>query len=389
MGNTAPHRPLRVLHCPLVALYQPPLLSQELRCIGVAADSMVFGKGEDRWLSFKENINLGLDHCTSWQKLWRIGRFFLKAASHYDIFHFHSGRSLFPLWADSRWSPIPRPLRPHLTWLRRWDFADLPLLKKMGKKLVFSFWGCDIRKPTNLTRYPDYICNDHCRPSERQCTTPFRKNLLHALNKHSDAVLVSGDLIQSWPEAHWFPNAIDLNQWNPRRLIDQIPEKYRIHKDGKVLILHAFANGTSRGDHKGSPFIRTALESMQRAGLPVRFIDLDGIPIQDVKYYQVQADIVVDQFRVGCYGSFAMESMALGRPVVGWIIPDLYREHGKLPPVVNTDINGLQAALTALVKNRQRRETIGRRSRRYVESVHDCGKVNRQLKKIYEGLYSP
>lgn len=388
MGNKAPQKPLRVLHCPLVALYQPPLLSQGLRRIGVAADSMVFDKGEDRWLSFQEDINLGLDRCGGWQKLWRLGEFFIKAANHYDIFHFHSGRTLFPLWADSRWSPIPRPLRTHFSWLRRWDFADLPLLKKMGKKLVFSFWGCDIRKPTHLTHYPDYICNDHCRPFERQCTTPFRKNLLQALDRYGDAVLVSGDLIQSWPSAHWLPNAIDLNEWSPHRIAAGIPEKYRINKDGKILILHAFANGDARGDHKGSPFIRAALESMVQAGLPVKFIDLDGIPIQDVKYYQVQADIVVDQFRLGCYGSFAMESMALGRPVVGWILPDIYHKHGMMPPIINTDLNGLPAELTVLVTNQRRRETIGRRSRRYVEAVHDCGKVTRQLKQIYEGLYA-
>ena len=381
-------RPLRVLHCPLVALYQPPLLSQGLRSIGVAADSMVFDKGEDGWLSFQEDINLGLDRCSSWRKIWRLGRFFLRAANHYDVFHFHSGRTLFPLWVDSRWSPIPRSLRPHLAWLRRWDFVDLSLLKKKGKKLVFSFWGCDIRKPTRLRQYPDYICNDHCRPFERQCTTPFRKNLLRALKKYGDAVLVSGDLIQSWPAAHWFPNVIDLSEWNPHRIAAEIPEKYRVSKKDNILILHAFANGDSRGDHKGSPYIKAVVESMAQQGLPVEFIDLDGIPIQDVKYYQIQADIVVDQFRSGCYGSFAMESMALERPVVGWIIPGIYEPHGEVPPIVNSNLKDLQKVLTSLVLSHPRREAIGRESRQYVERVHDHHKVAQQLKQIYESLYA-
>ena len=383
-----PQRPLRVLHCPLVALYQPPLLSKGLRRLGIAADSMIFDKGEDGWLSFQEDINLGLDECGSWQKLGRLASFFIKAAKYYDIFHFHSGRSLQPLWVDSRWSPIPKRLRPRLSRLRHWDFVDLPLLKKMGKKLIFSFWGCDIRKPTHLRRYPDYICNDHCRCFERQCATPFRKNLVQAVKKYSDSVLLSGDLIQSWPTALWLPNAIDLNEFNPQQINAAIPAKYRVDKNGRVLVLHAFANSGSRGDHKGSPFIKKSIQNLIRKGLKIKFINLDGVPIQDVKYYQIQADIVVDQFRLGCYGSFAMESMALGRPVVGWVAPEIYQSHGPLPPIVNTDLNGLTHTLSTLVKDRPRREAIGKLSRGYVKRVHDHHLVVNRLKQIYEDLYT-
>ncbi|MEW6667489.1 MAG: hypothetical protein AB1512_19970 [Thermodesulfobacteriota bacterium] len=382
-----PGRALRVLHCPLVALYQPALLVDGLRRHGLEADSMIFDFGEDRWLSLGVDINLGLDRCNSWQRLFRIQLFLFHAAKHYDIFHFHSGRTLLPLWVDSRWSPVPEPLRPFLSWMRAADFADLRLLKRLGKKLVFSFWGCDIRKPTELSENPDYLCH-HCLPGERQCQTPFRKNLVRSLVRFGDAVILSGDIIRSWPDARWVPNALDLRVWNPTKVAAEVPDRYRVKKNGKLLLLHAFANSDKRGDHKGSGRIRETVQNLIQEGLPLQFLSVDGVPVEDMKYIQVQADLVIDQFRLGCYGSFGLESMALGRPVVGWINPDLYREQPEMPPMVTTDLRSLGATLRDLVSNPSRMEEIGRACRGYVEKVHDHVKVAGTIERIYRNLYA-
>jgi hypothetical protein len=362
------------------------MLTRGLRAAGVEADTMVFDFGDDAWLCRAVDVNLGLDHCGAVGKAVRIPSFLLKAALHYDIFHFHSGRTLLPLWVDSRWSPVPRKLRPRLSWLRRADFADLGLLKRLGKKLVFSFWGCDIRKPTPLADNPDYICH-YCTPQERQCNTPFRKKLIEALRRYGDGVTMSGDLIHSWPGYHWMPNAIDTREWDPAMVLREMPEKYRMPRDDRLMVLHSFANGGRRGDHKGTFAIRETVDSLIRQGVPLKFMEMDKVPTGDLKYLQVQADIVIDQFRLGCYGSFAMESMALARPVVGWINPDLYKDQESIPPVVSTPLQTLEDALLRLARDRRERERIGRKSRSYVEKFHDHRSIGRSLKVFYESLY--
>ncbi|MBN1105372.1 MAG: hypothetical protein JXL84_18315 [Deltaproteobacteria bacterium] len=378
-------RHLRVLHCPVVALYQTSLLTRGLREAGVEADSMVFDFGDDSWLSLDVDHNLGLDRCSCGKKLLRITAFLLKAARRYDVFHFHSGRTLLPLWVDSRWSPVPVSVRPCLKFLRIVDFLDLPFLRMLGKKTVFSFWGCDIRKPTILTRHEEYMCH-HCLPGEKQCESPFRSHLYRALKRYGDAVFLSGDLVKSYPRYHWLPNAIDLDLWNPARVMENIPPQYRIRRNGEVLVLHAFANRDRRGDHKGTRRIEATVQSMIREGLPIRYMTLDGVPIEDVRYLQVQADIVVDQFRLGCYGSFALESMALARPVVGWIEPELFRDQGEIPPILSTDLKGLESTLADLAGNPEKRRSVGEASRQYAERVHDYRLVGRRLKEFYDGL---
>lgn len=380
------NNPLRVLHCPVLALYQSDLMARGLREAGIESDSMVFDFGDDRWLSLGVDINLGLDNCGNLQRFFSILSFLMKAASHYDVFHFHSGRSLLPLWIDSRWSPLPESLHSRLWILRRWDFADLRLLRRLGKKIVFSFWGCDIRKPTDLSENPDYMCN-YCLPQERQCDTPFRSHLDRNLRKYSDAVVLSGDLVHSWHDYHWLPNAIDLETWNPKKVKEQIPGKYRLDKEGKLLILHAFANSDKRGDHKGSPFVDETVRALEAEGLPVKYVNLDGFAVQDMKYFQVQADIIIDQFRLGSYGSFAMESMALGKPVVGWIEPTFFNDQVEPPPIISTPLDGLKNTLIDLIRNRERLRKIGLESRKYAESIHDYKIIGRELKRIYEGLF--
>ena len=43
------------------------------------------------------------------------------------------------------------------------------------------------------------------------------------------------------------------------------------------------------------------------------------MPNKDVRFIQVQADIVVDQLNYGRYGAQAREGMMLGRPTVCYI----------------------------------------------------------------------
>jgi len=103
-----------------------------------------------------------------------------------------------------------------------------------------------------------------------------------------------------------------------------------------------------------------------------------------------QADIVVDQLNAGWYGVFALECMALGKPVLTYLHEEAVRRtedaFGVELPLVPTTKETLAEDLRALLNEPQLRDEIGQRSRAYVERVHDANVIADRLIAIYETL---
>jgi glycosyltransferase involved in cell wall biosynthesis len=103
-----------------------------------------------------------------------------------------------------------------------------------------------------------------------------------------------------------------------------------------------------------------------------------------------QADIVVDQLNAGWYGLFAIECMALGKPVVTFLhneaVERTERELGTRVPIVNASKETLRAQLERLVASTEQRRRIGAESRAYVEQVHDLERVADRLLALYARL---
>jgi glycosyltransferase involved in cell wall biosynthesis len=103
-----------------------------------------------------------------------------------------------------------------------------------------------------------------------------------------------------------------------------------------------------------------------------------------------RADIVVDQLNAGWHGVFALESMALGKPVVAHLKPDVVERsaagYGVRLPIVPATPETLVDALRPLVEQPALRREIGARSRAYVEQVHDIDRIADRLIDLYRSL---
>ena len=62
-----------------------------------------------------------------------------------------------------------------------------------------------------------------------------------------------------------------------------------------------------------------AIDRLRGEGVPVRLEFVTDMPSKDVRFIQVQADIIVDQLNYGRYGRNRREGMMLGRPTVCYI----------------------------------------------------------------------
>ena len=148
------------------------------------------------------------------------------------------------------------------------------------------------------------------------------------------------------------------------------------------------AHAPSKRKVKGTEAVLAAVEALQQRGAPIELDLIEGVPNADARKRYAAADVVVDQLRVGWYGMFAIESMALAKPVVVHLdergAAETEEAFGLELPLVRADEGSLETVLGGLVERRAELPELGRRSREYVERVHAHPAVARRVLEIYE-----
>ena len=81
----------------------------------------------------------------------------------------------------------------------------------------------------------------------------------------------------------------------------------------RPLVVHAPSNR----EKKGTRYVIEACEQ-----LPVELDIVEGVHHEEARERYARADIVVDQLNAGWHGVFALEAMALGKPVVAHLDPE-------------------------------------------------------------------
>ncbi|HEX2302340.1 MAG TPA: oligosaccharide flippase family protein [Gaiella sp.] len=226
---------------------------------------------------------------------------------------------------------------------------QFPILRAFGKRSVMHYLGSDIRGKT---------------PEEL------------AYGKKAGAEIVgSYDAIRWVSEATVIPPGVDL------RAIRPAPAAER----RRPVVVHA----PSSRRRKGTDHVLHACEA-----LDVELRIVEGLHHNEALARYRDADIVVDQLHAGWYGLFAIECMALGKPVVTFLheeaIERTEEAYGLPVPIVNATSESLYTRLEELVEmGPTGREEIGQASRAYVEQVHDLERVTDQLVELYETVLEP
>jgi glycosyltransferase involved in cell wall biosynthesis len=222
---------------------------------------------------------------------------------------------------------------------------QFPILQAFRKRSVMHYLGSDIRGKT---------------PAEL------------AFGKRAGAEIVgSYDAIRWVPEAEFVPPGIDVASIEPSPPSDR----------ARPVILHA----PSSRRRKGTEEVIAACE-----GLDADLLLVEGLHHEEAFERYREADIVVDQLNAGWYGLFAIECMALGKPVVTFLHDEAVRRTedalGERVPIVSASRENLRERLEPLVASAAERRRIGAESRAYVERVHDLERVADRLLGLYSRL---
>ncbi len=226
---------------------------------------------------------------------------------------------------------------------------QFPLLQLARKKSVLHYLGSDIRGKT---------------PQEL------------AYGKKAGAQIVgSYDAIRWVPEADVIPPGIDLGTVTPAYPSDRV----------RPVILHA----PSSRRRKGTEHVVAACE-----GLDADLRIVEGLHHDEAFEQFREADIVVDQLHAGWYGLFAIECMALGKPVVTFLhdeaVARTREAFGVDVPIRSATAETLRVRLQELIDlGPAGRRAMGQASRAYVERVHDSERIAERLLAVYARLGHP
>jgi glycosyltransferase involved in cell wall biosynthesis len=287
---------------------------------------------------------------------WALGRF--------DIFVYYSGTTI---------------LRPTAG-----KYLELQLLKLARKRMVLLAYGADVQttvpiknllyKHALVMDYPQFVRH----PEETL-------RMLSYCSRYADHIQSGIDWVDYMP---WWDSltscnfAVDTEEWKPAR---------RPSGSGEMVkVFHAPNHRTI----KGTQFLIDACDELKAEGVPIELVVVQGLPNLRVRQLMAECDILADQFIIGWYAMFAIEGMALGKPVLCYLRPDLldlytlYSFAGELP-LVDTHPLQIKDRLRELVEDAQLRADLGERGRRFVEDHHSLEAVGQMFDGIFRELSRP
>jgi len=341
---------MKVLHAPWVIAGISGVLAKAQRALGVEAESYAITS-----TSFQYSVDRTLDENKN-PKL-QILQNVLRLGWHYDVFHFYYNGSLLG----------------HV-------LKDVPLLRKVGKRIFFHFCGCDLRdSKAVIAKYAISACKE-CWP---MLCSPHRDRTVEIAQKYANAAFVATpDLLEFYDGSILLLNPIDLQSLDLSVKLWEKEERNNFRKPHStefVRIVHAPSSQTI----KGTKYIIAAVDELRKAGYAVELKLIERVSNQEALRMCWEADLAIDQVLVGSYGQFAIEMMALGKPVICYIREDLERYYPKNLPIVRANPKDLAQVLAKLLEHPKMWVELGCQGREYVERHHEAHVIARQSVEVY------
>jgi hypothetical protein len=323
------------------------------------------------------------------QYMYNLREFHAHAKNRFVLFHFAG---------DGRMSFFPHNFETAEPW-------DILEWRKAGRKIAYTISGCNSGVAQSsvaqwsLRSAGEAVC-DKCpwQHDARVCSDS--KNLAwgHKVQKYCDVIFAeAGPALdcQAGEKVVREPTTMCLDPmfWRPDL---PVPNKARIpRKHGELLVYHAMGNYSLRTINgrniKGTASVVEAVEKLKTEGIPVRLVFVTGIKNTEVRFLQVQCDVIVDQLNYGRYGATAREGMMLGKPTVCYINPTELASEQHLAcldehPLVSATEQTIYDVLKDLLRNSEKREAIGKASRAYALKWHSADACAERYERNYDDV---
>ncbi|WP_417412019.1 glycosyltransferase [Hoeflea sp.] len=273
---------------------------------------------------------------------------------------------------------------------------ELPLLKWLGKTVIYTLHGTDARPPyiDGFFSPADYGLTPTVSRTENQAAvlaeahsvvTETRLNFVRKVERHASFVLCAPSYAQflSRPFVNFY--AIGL----PTEVPFGINTTIQPVRD-TVRILHA----PSHAAGKGTTEIRGVINRLKDSGLAIDYEEISGRPNIEVFEAITRCDLVIDQFYADTpMAAFPAEAAAMGRPaVVGGYFSDRAKEEittAFLPPSAFCLPNNMDDTVARMLQEPDERRRLGEAAKGFVSNEWSSVKVAERmfelLRKVPDG----
>lgn len=355
---------MRVLVLPHNYGSMPSITIDALRRKGIDARGLTYSHHQYQYLS-PNMINAPID--THGRRLKKIPKYLSQVYAHYKL-----------LDSMLEWCDV-------VHWMGHFYMAkqlDFKLLKKHNKPGIVEFVGSDIRNPDVLRKINPYYKSIYDQNLWEYANVETAENSNHLQSLFHELNFVPGVC----PEMSLFINEsifgkskyllmqrFDVNSYIP---------SYPSSTETRPVILHS----PSAKHTKGTRFIEEAIQQL-KGTYDFEYRTLHNLPRNEVLNLMGSCDIFIDQLIGGGYGTASMEAMSMGKPVIAYIMPELFKNGlPKDAPFVNANPDTIKTAIASLLNDAELRHTTGKASRDFVVKYHNADTIADDLIGFYNQL---
>lgn len=348
---------MRILHAPYNVAGQPSVISRTQRCLGHKSDLLVFYSTKYK---YPYDYNMGFGEQRTFKSILNLSYHFIRSIFKYDVYHFYYTTGF-----------LPYELNIFGKKIRTYNI-DIKILKFLGKKIIMQYVGSDVIQKDKAIDY-NIFTEDEFDLIYPDYNDEKRKNIIKSINEIADVTIVIDQYLKMFS-----PNSRLVN------LLINIDEMTFIgckRTSDVINILHAPTNRNI----KGTSYIIEAINRLKSEGYNLNLILVENKPHSEAIELYKNADIVVDDINQGPYGLFALECMAMGKPVIGRINENFIKFYTDLP-IINANKKTVYRELKYLLEHPDVCEDLGVCGRKYVKKYHDAINIAKQLIDIYESI---
>ena len=219
--------------------------------------------------------------------------------------------------------------------------------------------------------------------SNRYYTESQISHFIHCMSFIQKAIPVMYGYAQAWRNSEYTRSC---------KILPTIPlpintSKYEVNNtiSGKIVVFH----GIIRPEQKGTPLIVKAMDRLQK-NFPdkVECVAKGGMSLNEYLPLLNRTNILIDQAYADSVGMNGLYALAMGKVVLGGNAPENQKEFNEYDcPIVNIepDVEDIYCKLEDLILNSDKIGVLSKKSREYVERVHDAKVIAKKYISVFEG----
>jgi hypothetical protein len=298
----------------------------------------------------------------------------------------HIGAMLVALFARRVHSFVDGGLLPSLE-RRCYNPFELLLYRSVGIRQFFWTYGGDVRTRDLTVSLGAYNACVDCPAvmSACVCSQATLDRNLTKIRGVAQAVFTMGDMMEYVPGSNnkLFYWPVDA----PSLPVISSPQGERFSEKRPLRVVHA----ANHRFFKGTRFLTSAVACLRQEGAFIELMLVEGLDNQSaLKIYQ-SADVIFDQCLIGFHGYFALEAMALGKPVMCFVRDrSRYLLNPRECPIIDTNPETVTDDLRRLyVSDVRELQAVGLRSEEYVRRHFSVETFSTRLSEFYSSSRQP